>query len=431
MIFILSSASRARSVQPRAAKAIAVGTLITLSALIAACNKPAGGPPGGMPPASVSVITAEARDVPVSYEYVAQTAGFREVEVRARVTGILQQRSYREGTMVRKGQSLFTVDPAPFQVALAKAEADLAVAEVRLAQTKREADRLKPVREAKAISQKELDDSVSAEQVSDAEVKSARARVSEARLNLSYTRVESPISGVAGRAVVSEGALVSGPNVLLTTITQTDPMYVIFGIPDREYLSLRQDVEAGRLKFPAERRFQVKIKLADGSRYADTGAMNFTDVRVNTQTGTSEARAEFSNKNSTLRAGEFVRVILEGAVRPNAIVVPQRAVLESPKGKFVYVVSADSKAEARPVEVGAWVGDGWAINSGIKTGERVIVDGVMKIGPGAPVQVGDPNAAAADPKGAPAPAGKGDGKAADKSAAPSAKPSAAPAADKK
>jgi membrane fusion protein (multidrug efflux system) len=423
MMVTLFGAPRSHSDLPRAARVFALAAISTIGALItliAGCNKPAGGPPGGMPPAAVSVITAEARDVPVSYQYVAQTAGFREVEVRARVTGILQQRSYREGTAVRKGQSLFTIDPAPFQIALAKVEADLAVAEVRLAQAKREADRLKPVREAKAISQKEFDDSVSAEQVADAEVKSARARVSEARLNLSYTQVESPISGIAGRAAVSEGALVSGPNVLLTTITQTDPMYVIFGIPDREYLALRHDVDAGRLKLPVDRRFQVKIKLADGSLYAETGAMNFTDVRVNTQTGTSEARAEFSNKNSMLRAGEFVRVVLEGALRPNAIVVPQRAVLESPKGKFVYIVTADSKAEARPVDVGGWVGDGWAINGGIKAGERIIVDGVMKIGPGAPVQVGDPNAAVMDAKGATAPGAKGDGKAADKSAAPSA-----------
>jgi membrane fusion protein (multidrug efflux system) len=425
MMHISSRVPHFHPVLPENARALVAGALIVLGALIAGCNKPAGGPPGGMPPASVAVITAEAGDVPVSYEYVAQTAGFREVEVRARVTGILQKRSYREGTAVRKGQSLFTIDPAPFQVALAKAEADLAVADVRLAQAKRDAERLKPVREAKAISQKELDDSVSAEQVADAEVKSVRARVSEARLNLSYTQVEAPISGIASRAVVSEGALVSGPNVLLTTITQTDPMYVIFGIPDREYLALRQDVEASRIKLPEGGRFQVRIKLADGSRYAETGAMNFTDVRVNTQTGTSEARAEFMNKNNILRSGEFVRVTLEGALRPSAIVVPQRAVLESPKGKFVYVVTADSKAEARPVEVGAWAGDGWVINSGIKVGERVIVDGVMKIGPGAPVQVGDPKAAA-NAQGAAAPGVKGDDKAASKSA-----PSAAPSADKK
>ena len=196
-----------------------------------ACGPPAGGPPhGAMPPAQVSVITVEKRDVPVRYEYVAQTAGYREVEVRARVTGILLKCEYREGAPVQKGQALFSIDPAPFQVALARAEADLSVAEVRLAQAKREAARLKPVREAKAISQKELDDSVSAEAVADAEVKSVRARVAEARLNLSYARVESPIAGVAGRVAVSEGALVSGPQVLLTTVTQTDPMYVVFEI---------------------------------------------------------------------------------------------------------------------------------------------------------------------------------------------------------
>lgn len=362
-------------------------------ALLAACDKPAGGPPhGAMPAAQVSVITVEQRDVPVRYEYVAQTAGYREVEVRARVTGILLKREYREGTRVNKGQTLFSIDAAQFQVVLAKSEADLAVAEVRLAQAKREAARLKPVREAKAISQKELDDSVSAEQVADAEVKSARARVSEARLNLSYTRVESPITGIAGRAAVSEGALISGPQVLLASVTQTDPMYVNFGVADREHLALRRDVELGRLRLPAGRQFQARVKLGDGTLYDGVGTLGFTDVRVNTQTGTTESRAEFPNKNNILRAGEFVRIVLDGALRPDAIVLPQRAVLESPKGKFVYVVGADSKAEARPVEAGEWSGDGWVINSGLKAGERVITDGVMKIGPGAPVQIAAPPA---------------------------------------
>jgi membrane fusion protein (multidrug efflux system) len=401
MMFTLSSAPLFRPTLPRVARVWAIAAIAAVGVLIAGCNQPAGGPPGGMPPAAVSVITAEVRDVPVRYEYVAQTAGYREVEVRARVTGILMQRSYREGMTVTKGQSLFTIDPAPFQVALAKAEADLSGAEVRLAQARRELARLKPVLEARAISQKELDDAASAEQVAGAEVQSARARVNEARLNLNYTRVESPITGIASRAVVSEGALVSGPNVLLTTVTQTDPMYVIFGVPDREFLALRHDVDLGRLKLPADRRFQAKIKLSDGSLYDGTGVLGFTDVRVSTQTGTTESRAEFSNKNNRLRAGEFVRIILDGAVRPDAIVVPQRAVLESPKGKFVYVVGADNKAESRPVEVGEWAADGWVINSGLKPGERVITDGVMKIGPGAPVQIAAPAAgkpASADKK---------------------------------
>ena len=370
--------------------------------MLAGCVQQAGGPgggggkgsPGGMPPAQVLLITAEARDVPVHYEYAAQTAGYREVEVRARVTGILLQRRYKEGSTVKKGDALFTIDPAPFQVALDRAEADLSLAEVKQAQAKREALRLKPVAEAKAVSQKELDDAVSAEQSAAAEVKSARARVSEAKLNLSYTRVESPITGIAGRAAVSEGTLVSGPQVLLASVTQTDPMYVIFGIPDREFLNMRRDVAQGRLRLPEAGRYTVRVKRADGALYEGEGALNFTDVRVNSHTGSTEARAEFSNKNNQLRSGEFVRVILEGALRPGAIVLPQRAVLESPKGKFAYVMTPDSKADVRPLEVGEWTGDGWVILSGIKPGDKVITDGVMKIGPGAPVQVAKPDAAA-------------------------------------
>jgi membrane fusion protein, multidrug efflux system len=392
-------------------------SLVALIALAGGC-KPSGPPgPGGFPPSVVTVATVEPKDLAVTYEYVAQTAGYREVEVRARVNGILLRRNYKEGSNVRQGQSMFTIDPAPFQTALSRAEADLAMAEAKLAQAKRDVARLRPVLEAKAVSQKELDDAVSAEQVAAADVKSAQARVREAKLNLDYTRVEAPISGYASRAVVSEGTLVSGPGVLLTTVTQVDPMYVIFGIPDREFLALRRDVDAGRLKPPQNGRFQASVKLADGSLYGHSGTVNFTDVRVNTQTGTSEARAEISNPGSLLRAGEFVRIVLQGAVRPGATVVPQRAVLEGPKGKFVYIVNAESKAVPNPVEVGDWNGDGWIINAGLKPGDRVIVDGVMKLGPGAPVQVSDGTAPPAG-KGAPGgkPAGKPDGKTPEKAA---------------
>jgi len=371
-------------------------------ALLAAGCQPAGGPPP-FPPPVVSVITVEAKDDPVTYEYVAQTAGYREAEVRARVTGILLKRNYTEGAVVKKGESLFTIDPEPFRAAYARTEADLAIAEARLAQAKREAARLRPVLESKAVSQKELDDAVSAEQVAEAEVKSVRARLNEARLNLDYTRVESPITGTASRSVASEGTLVSGPSVLLTTVTQTDPMYVLFGIPDRERLALRRDVEAGRLKIPDGGRFNVTVKLADGSFYSKTGLLNFADVRVNPQTGTSEARAEIANPGNLLRPGEFARVVLTGAVRPNAIVIPQRAVLESPKGKFAYIVNAESRAEPRPLDVGDWTGNGWIINSGLQPGDRVIVDGVLKIGPGAPVKVADDAAAPAAPPGKKAP----------------------------
>ena len=392
--------------RPTQTLALAASTLSL--ALLAACG-PAGGPPGGFPPAPVSVIVTETRDVPVTLEYTGQTAGYREIEVRARVSGILLKRNYREGSGVKQGESLFTIDPTPFQLAQARAAADLGVAEARLAQTQRELARLKPVYEAKAVSQKEYDDAASAERVARAETDSARARLNEAKLNLEWTRVESPISGITSRAQVSEGALVSGPSVLLTTVTQTDPMYVIFGVSDRDTLALRNDVEAGRVKLPGDGKLKATVKRADGSEYKRGGAVNFIDVRINTQTGTTETRAEFPNPNNLLRAGEFVRVALSGAVRPNVIVLPQRAVLDGPNGKFVYLVNAESKAEPRPVEVGAWTGDGWIINSGLKAGERVIVDGTAKIFmPGAPVNVIEPGQGEPG-KGGP---GKGDGKAA-------------------
>jgi membrane fusion protein (multidrug efflux system) len=389
---------------------------IALALTAAGCQPAQPTGHGGPSPAVVAVMAVEPKDVPATYEYVAQTAGFREVEVRARVTGILLKRNYREGTYVRKGESLFTIDPVPFETTLARVEADLAMAEARLAQARRELARLRPVLEMKAVSQKELDDAASAEQVANAEVKSAQSRVREARLNLEYTRVEAPISGYASRAVASEGSLVSGPNVLLTTVTQVDPMYVIFGIPDREYLALRRDVQARRLKLPENGRFKASLKLADGSTYAHSGTLNFTDVRVNAQTGTSEARAEIPNPGGLLRAGEFARILLHGAIRPGATVVPQRAVLEGPKGKFVYVVSAESKAEVRPVEVGDWTDNGWIINDGLTPSDRVIVDGVMKLGPGAPVRLAEGGA----PSGAGKTGEKTGGKATDKVATRSA-----------
>jgi membrane fusion protein, multidrug efflux system len=360
---------------------------VLLAAALAACGEPRGQPHGQMPPPEVAVAEAVAKRLPVGYEYAAQTAGYREVEVRARVTGILVKRNYREGEVVKRGQSLFQIDPAPFQVALARAEADLATAEARQAQAARDAERMKAVIDIKAVSRKEYDDSVSAAQIAAAEVKGARARVAEARLNLDWTRVESPINGISSRSVRSEGTLVSGPDVLLTSVTQVDPIYVIFGIPESELLRIRHDVDAKRLELPADGRFDVTVALADGSVYGKPGKVDFTDVRVNTNTGTVEARAELPNPGGVLKPGQFVRVRLAGAVRPAAITVPQRAVLEGPKGKFVYVVDAESKAEARPVQVGDWAGEAWVIDSGLAPGDKVIVDGVMKIGPGAPVRI--------------------------------------------
>lgn len=366
-------------------------------ALLGACSRgqqqaPAG---AGAAPTPVTAITVQSQAIPVLLEYAAQTLGSREVEVRARVTGILEQRNYKEGGKVKAGQSLFTIDAQPFKAALARAEADLAAAQARHGQARREAARLAPLVESRSISRKEYDDAASAEAIAAADVQAARTRLTEARLNLAYTRVESPLGGIASRALKSEGSLVSGPDVLLTTVTQVDPIHVLFGIPDGEQIRLRQDVDAGRLDWPRDGRFEVTVKFSDGSEYARSGRLDFSDVRVNRDTGSSEARAELPNPDGMLRPGQFVRVKLAGAVRSKAFKVPQRAVLEGPQGKYVYVVGKESKAEMRPVQVGEWIGADWVITDGLAAGDQVIVDGVLKLGPGAPVQPSAPGATAA------------------------------------
>ncbi len=369
--------------------AAAALSVAAVAALLSGCEPANSQPHAGMQPPEVAVVTVRPQSVPATFEYVGQTAGSREVEVRARVTGIVLKRNYREGAPVAQGQSMFTIDPAPFEVAAARAEAALASAEAKLAQAKRNSARLKPLFEIKAASQKDYDDAASAEQVAEAEVKTARANLADARLNLGYTRVEAPIAGIASRAQRSEGNYVSGPDVLLTTVSQIDPIYVLFGVSDEERVRLAREADSGRLVLPRDGRFEVTVKLADGSVYKEAGKPNFTDVRVSGNTSTSEVRAELPNPAGFLHPGQFVRVALKGAERPAAILVPQRAVLEGPKGKFVYVVNAESKAEPRPVELGDWHGGDWIVNSGLASGDRVIVDGVMKIGPGSPVAIAE------------------------------------------
>lgn len=379
-------------------QSLRVTVLIMLVLGLTACqakNEPPGGHggKGSMPPPEVAALTVQPQTVPVTLEYTGQISGVRDIEVRARVTGILLKRNYTEGAPVKAGQSMFTIDPAPFQAALARAEADLVSAEARLAKAERDSARLKPLIEAHAISQKDYDDALSAQQIAVADVQSLKTRVTDARLNLSYTRVEAPISGIAGRLQTTEGSLVSGPDVLLTTVTQMDPIYASFGVSDNDRLKLDSDAKAGRLVLPKDGRFDVSVRLADGSVYPKQGKINFSDIRISPATGTSEARAELPNPSGVLHPGQFVRVTLQGAQRLNAILVPQRAVLEGPQGKFVFVADAHDKVEIHPVEVGEWAGESWVIDKGLGTGDRVIVDGVARIGPGATVKVVDASAA--------------------------------------
>ena len=387
--------------------AITIASMLAVAVLLSACGKSGAESGGGhsMPPAAVSVAAVALADVPVVYEYVGQAAGSREVEVRARVNGILQKRNFAEGGAVKQGQSLYTLDPASFIAALNRADADLASAEARAAQAARNHARLKPLYEAKAVSQREYDDAASADQIARADVKSAQARRAEAALNVGYAKVEAPISGVASRSQVSEGTLVAGPETLLTTIVQTNPVKIRFGIADTDQMRWRTEAGTGALKLPNQGAFDVEIKLADGSVYPRKGKLLFNDTRVSGNTGTVEAEAEVPNPDGVLKPGQFVRVRLLGAHRPQAVKVPTRAVLEGPQGKFVYV-AAGGKALPKPVQVGDQLADGWIISQGLAAGDQVIVDGMARIFfPGAPIQVGPPPGAAPGAGGAPGAAG--------------------------
>jgi membrane fusion protein (multidrug efflux system) len=385
--------------------------LVAVAALLAACGQraPQGGGMGGFPPAEVTVVTLQPAAFPVTFEYVGQTAGSKDAEVRARVTGIVERKLYQEGAAVKAGQPLFLLDAKPFEAQLASAQADLARAQALKTQADREAARLKPLAERKAIGQKEADDASSAADLAAAGIKAAEARITEAQLNLAYTRVNAPISGLSSRAQQSEGSLANANTTLLTTVSQVDPLWILFSISENEQQRRNRAVAEGRLTLPPKNAFEVAIRLTDGTTFPRSGRIDFADTRVNPATGTYEVRAEVPNSDLALKPGQFVRVALKGAQRRNALAVPQVAVLEGPQGKFVYVLGKDKDdkdiAQPKPVVVGDWSEqDGvnlWLIESGLAAGDRVIVDGMARIMmPNSPVHLAPPRDGQAVPPAA-------------------------------
>ena len=381
---------------------------VALVALLAACGqKPQGGGFHGFPPAEVTVETVAPQTFPVTFEYVGQTQGSKDVEVRARITGIIEKRLFEEGTAVKAGQTLFIIDARQYQAQVAAANADVARAQAQKAQADRESARLKPLAERKAIGQKEADDAASAADLAAAAVKAAQAKVNELSVNLGYTKVLAPISGLTSRSQKSEGSLVTANETLLTTISQTHPIWVVFSISENEQLRLNRAVAANQLMLPKDNAYEVTVKLSDGSTVPRKGRINFADTRINPTTGTYEMRAEIANPDGVLKPGQFVRVILRGAERQNVVAVPQVAVMDGPQGKFVYTLGKDKDgkdvAMPRPVVVGDWVNasanNQWVIESGLKAGDQVLVNGIAKVMPGGAVKVGS-GAAPAAPGGA-------------------------------
>lgn len=369
------------------------------------CKKPqAAAPAAPPPPPGVNVVSVQPKTLPIEFTEVGQTAASRRVEIRSRIDGYISRRLFEEGAKVTEGQLLYEIDPRQFEVALQQAEARLMSAQASLEQAEKDVERLTPLVQAKSISRKELDDAEASRKLALASIASANADIAKAKLDLSYTKITSPVTGTIGLTLKQEGSYVDTVNnSLLTTALKTDPMYVNFSIPERSMLRYRRDVEVGRVVIPTNNEWVVKIELLDGSVYDRTGKLTIVGFQVNETTGTSLFRAEIPNTDGRLIDGQFVKVRLQGAVRPNVIAVPQRAVQMGDQGAFVYVVE-NGKAAIRPVVTGEWSLPDWIINDGLKAGDVVITDGVQKIGPGAPVTILPSNASASTQAAQSAPA---------------------------
>ena len=341
------------------------------------------------PPSSTTVTVMEIvqKDVPVNFEYVALTQSSHQVNIQARVSGFLDKRLYTEGGVVKKGQVLFQMDPKPFQVQLNQAEAALAKQQAVLETARLNLARTKPLAEQKALSQKDLDDATGQYQSAAAGVDQAKAQVETAKLNLSYTTIPSPIHGITGSAKQSDGTYINPQNSLLTTVAVLSPMWVNFSLSENEMQNFRMQVKKGLLQVPKANRLTVEIILVDGTVHPYAGHVTFADPSYNPETGTFSIRASVENPDGSLRPNQYVRARLKGAIRPNAVMIPQRSVQRGSKGYFVWVVDKDNKAEMRPVTVGEWQGDDWFISEGLKSGERIVVDGGLTLRPGNPVTV--------------------------------------------
>jgi membrane fusion protein (multidrug efflux system) len=369
----------------------AVGTLTLVG-----CGSDQAAAPAQSPAVPAAVIALQAGDVPFVGEFVGETESSQEVEIRARVEGFLESIAYREGAMVNKGDVLFQMDRKPFEAALAAARAELQAQQARLNTASANLKRVGPLAAEDALSQKDLDDAQGSKDAAVAAVEGARSRVQQAEINLSYTTIQSPVTGATSFARKQPGSFIApGPDSLLTYVSALDPMRVNFSVSENELLRFTKLTEQGKLRPADERKYTVKIVLADGTVVPAPGHITFGDASFNKDTGTFLVRAELPNKDGALRPGQFVRVLMSGASWVNAIQVPQRAVMQGPQGNFVWVVDAESKAQFRPVTVGPLSGELWLIAEGLADGERIVVDGGLKLAPGVPVKALSPEEAAA------------------------------------
>jgi membrane fusion protein (multidrug efflux system) len=371
-----------------------VGALIIAAALLPGCQKcdsAKAAPPAAPAPVAVHTVSVTPRNVPIRFTLPGQVEGSKEVEVRARVSGILQKQFYREGDPVRQGAPLFEIDRAPYEVALSQAKGQLSQAAARADQTVREEARLTPLVSERAVSRKEYDDAISARQLAEASLQQAKAGVEQAELNLSYTHVNAPVAGISGRATHSVGTLITTDTngSLLTTINQLSPIWVRFSLAESDLAK----IPGGRVGRGTP--LDVQVLFADGTPYDGKGQLNFAATAIDSKLGTQQLRAEFANPREQLLPGQFVSVVVNAGQRDNVFLVPQAAVVQTEKTNMVFVVDPQGNAQARPVQMGDWIGGDWTVVAGLKSGDRVIVDNLLKVRPGAPVTEAPAAAAAA------------------------------------
>lgn len=349
----------------------------------AGCGNTKAAPPP--PPAAVEVATVLQQDTPIYSEWVATLDGFVNAQIQPHVTGYIIKQNYREGSVVRKGDVLFEIDPRPFKAALDQAKAQLAQSEAQLGKAKLDVERDTPLAQARAIAQSQLDTEVQARLGADAQVNAAKANVEQAELNLEWTKVTSLVTGIAGIALVQIGNLV-GPNSILTSVSQVDPIKTYFTVSEQEFTDFHRRYPTETRVEEQRKRIPLQLILADGTVYEQPGRISFADREVNPATGAIRIAALFPNPNNLLRPGGYGRVRLSVRSHEHALLVPQRAVIELQGSYQIAVVGDDNKISIRPVTVGERVGKLWIVNEGIKPGERVVTEGMLKVRDGATVK---------------------------------------------
>ena len=378
-------------------KLVGAIALICSAALISGCNESSAGAPKA-PPAEVGVFTVASAPLPMSTELPGRTSAYQIAEVRPQVGGVIQKRLFVEGANVQAGTSLYQIDPATYEAAVNSAKAALAKARANLLTTQPKVARYKELVEIEGVSRQDYDDAVAAHEQAQADVATAQAALDVANINLKYTKVLAPISGRIGRSSVTPGALVTASQTTaLTTVQQLDPIYVDVTQSSNDLLRLKRELESGNLKKHGQAK--VTLLLADGTTYAEAGKLQFSDVTVDLATGNVTLRALFPNPKLDLLPGMYVRAVVENGINEKAIVVPQQGVTRNQKGQATaLVLNKENLVEQRVLETGGTLGDKWLVTSGLADGDRVIVEGLQKVRPGAPATVAKPAAATAAPE---------------------------------